>query len=168
MATGRSVPSRCVASTSRSGDLALLGPNGAGKTSTIMAIMGHATMHGGRMLFDGEDMTHCRAGELRRARRRAGARGTANVCRFEVEENLTVGGYPSLGDSRSCQTRTRLRAVPASCRTPLPDRGLDVGGRAADAGDRPCTNGGAEAVSDRRIVARPDAEDGRYLASIRC
>ena len=31
--------------------LALLGPNGAGKTSTIMAIMGHTTIHGGRILF---------------------------------------------------------------------------------------------------------------------
>ena len=37
--------------------LALLGPNGAGKTSTIMAIMGHTTIHGGRILFRGEDIT---------------------------------------------------------------------------------------------------------------
>ncbi|HEY2186763.1 MAG TPA: ATP-binding cassette domain-containing protein, partial [Xanthobacteraceae bacterium] len=36
--------------------LALLGPNGAGKTSTVMAIMGHTTIHGGRILFEGRDI----------------------------------------------------------------------------------------------------------------
>src|SRR5271169_4196858 len=38
--------------------LALLGPNGAGKTSTIMAIMGHTTIHAGRILFEGSDITY--------------------------------------------------------------------------------------------------------------
>ena len=33
---------------------ALLGPNGAGKTSTIMAIMGHVDIQGGRILLAGE------------------------------------------------------------------------------------------------------------------
>src|ERR1700721_3751321 len=37
--------------------LALLGPNGAGKTSTIMAIMGHTTVHHGRIRFEGRDIT---------------------------------------------------------------------------------------------------------------
>src|ERR1700723_2277274 len=40
---------------------ALLGPNGAGKTSTIMAIMGHIDIHGGRILLEGEDITRRRA-----------------------------------------------------------------------------------------------------------
>ena len=40
---------------------ALLGPNGAGKTSTIMAIMGHVDIHGGRILLAGEDITRRRA-----------------------------------------------------------------------------------------------------------
>ena len=40
---------------------ALLGPNGAGKTSTIMAIMGHVDIHGGRILLEGEDITRRRA-----------------------------------------------------------------------------------------------------------
>ena len=37
--------------------LALLGPNGAGKTSTMMAIMGHTTVHHGRIRFEGRDIT---------------------------------------------------------------------------------------------------------------
>src|SRR4029077_15315497 len=35
---------------------ALLGPNGAGKTSTLMAIMGHVDIHGGRILLNSEDI----------------------------------------------------------------------------------------------------------------
>jgi branched-chain amino acid transport system ATP-binding protein len=73
--------------------LALLGPNGAGKTSTIMAVMGHATIHGGRILFEEHDIT--RASAVTRA-----ARGIALVpegrrlfADLTVEENLTVGGY---------------------------------------------------------------------------
>ncbi len=76
-----------------SGSLALLGPNGAGKTSTIMSIMGHTTIHGGRILFDGSDIT--RAPPVDRV-----ALGIALVPEgrrlfsdLTVEENLTVGGY---------------------------------------------------------------------------
>ncbi len=36
--------------------VALIGPNGAGKTSTIMAIMGHVTVTGGAVRFDGQDI----------------------------------------------------------------------------------------------------------------
>jgi branched-chain amino acid transport system ATP-binding protein len=73
--------------------LALLGPNGAGKTSTVMAIMGHTTIHGGRILFEGRDIT--RASPVARA-----PLGIALVPEgrrlfpdLTVEENLTVGGY---------------------------------------------------------------------------
>src|SRR5258708_36999523 len=37
---------------------ALLGPNGAGKASTIMAIMGHVDIHGGRILLEEADITY--------------------------------------------------------------------------------------------------------------
>jgi branched-chain amino acid transport system ATP-binding protein len=73
--------------------LALLGPNGAGKTSTIMAVMGHTTIHGGRILFESQDITAAPA--VGRA-----ALGIALVPEgrrlfgdLTVEENLTVGGY---------------------------------------------------------------------------
>jgi len=73
--------------------LSLLGPNGAGKTSTIMAIMGHTTIHDGRILFEDRDITR------EPAVTRAGL-GIALVPEgrrlfpdLTVEENLTVGGY---------------------------------------------------------------------------
>ncbi len=73
--------------------LALLGPNGAGKTSTIMAIMGHTTVQGGRILFNGEDITHVppvRRVDLGIALVPEGRRLFTDLT---VEENLTVGGY---------------------------------------------------------------------------
>jgi branched-chain amino acid transport system ATP-binding protein len=72
---------------------ALLGPNGAGKTSTIMAIMGHVDIHGGRIWLDGEDIT------ARRAIDRVGLgisivpEGRQLFSDLTVDENLTVGGY---------------------------------------------------------------------------
>jgi branched-chain amino acid transport system ATP-binding protein len=73
--------------------LALLGPNGAGKTSTIMAVMGHATIHAGRILFEERDITRDPAVT------RAGLgislvpEGRRPFFDLTVEENLTVGGY---------------------------------------------------------------------------
>jgi branched-chain amino acid transport system ATP-binding protein len=72
---------------------ALLGPNGAGKTSTIMAIMGHVDIHGGRILFDDVDIT------FRRPIDRVGLgisivpEGRQLFSDLSVDENLTVGGY---------------------------------------------------------------------------
>jgi branched-chain amino acid transport system ATP-binding protein len=72
---------------------ALLGPNGAGKTSTIMAIMGHVDIHGGRILFDGKDVAS------RRVIERVGLgislvpEGRQLFSDLSVDENLTVGGY---------------------------------------------------------------------------
>lgn len=40
--------------------LAIIGPNGAGKTSTINSITGFYTPQEGRILFEGQDITHLR------------------------------------------------------------------------------------------------------------
>jgi len=72
---------------------ALLGPNGAGKTSTIMAIMGHVDINGGRILLEGNDITR------RRAIDRVGLgisivpEGRQLFSDLTIDENLTVGGY---------------------------------------------------------------------------
>jgi branched-chain amino acid transport system ATP-binding protein len=73
--------------------LALLGPNGAGKTSTIMAIMGQTTIHAGRILFEGRDITR-NPGVTRAALGIALVpEGRRLFSDLTVEENLTVGGY---------------------------------------------------------------------------
>src|SRR6202043_3602653 len=82
---------------------ALLGPNGAGKTSTIMAIMGHVDIHGGRIVLEAQDITR------RRAIDRVGLgialvpEGRQLFSDLTVDENLTAGGYarPISRDARS-------------------------------------------------------------------
>jgi branched-chain amino acid transport system ATP-binding protein len=73
--------------------LALLGPNGAGKTSTIMAVMGHTAIHGGRIVLNGEDITH--APPVKRVELGIALvpEGRQLFSDLTVEENLTVGGY---------------------------------------------------------------------------
>jgi branched-chain amino acid transport system ATP-binding protein len=73
--------------------LALLGPNGAGKTSTIMAIMGHTTIHGGRILFAGKDIAHDPAVSRAALGIALVPEGRRLFSDLTVDENLTVGGY---------------------------------------------------------------------------
>ncbi|MBX9844687.1 MAG: ABC transporter ATP-binding protein [Xanthobacteraceae bacterium] len=73
--------------------LALLGPNGAGKTSTIMAIMGHTTIHGGSILFRGEDITHVPPVKRVELGIALVPEGRLLFSDLSVEDNLTVGGY---------------------------------------------------------------------------
>src|SRR5215475_7828715 len=79
---------------------ALLGPNGAGKTSTIMAIMGHVDIHGGRILLEGHDITRRRAIDRVSLGIALVPEGRQLFSDLTVDENLTVGGYarPSLRD----------------------------------------------------------------------
>jgi branched-chain amino acid transport system ATP-binding protein len=72
---------------------ALLGPNGAGKTSTIMAIMGHVDVHGGRILLEGQDITHRRAVDRVDLGIALVPEGRQLFSDLTVDENLTVGGY---------------------------------------------------------------------------
>ncbi len=89
---------------------ALLGPNGAGKTSTIMAIMGHVDVHGGRILLDGADVAH------RRAIDRVGLgislvpEGRQLFSDLTIDENLTVGGYAWAAD-RDAAKRDRVFGI---------------------------------------------------------
>ena len=89
---------------------ALLGPNGAGKTSTLMAIMGHVDIHGGRILLNGEDI------DPRRVIDRVGLgislvpEGRQLFSDLTVDENLTVGGY-ARSAARDAVNRDRLFGI---------------------------------------------------------
>jgi branched-chain amino acid transport system ATP-binding protein len=73
--------------------LALLGPNGAGKTSTLMAIMGHCTIVGGRIWLDGRDITQVPALGRVELGIALVPEGRLLFTDLTVEENLTIGGY---------------------------------------------------------------------------
>jgi branched-chain amino acid transport system ATP-binding protein len=72
---------------------ALLGPNGAGKTSTLMAIMGHVDIHGGRIVLDGQDVTRQRAIDRVGLGIALVPEGRQLFSDLTVDENLTMGGY---------------------------------------------------------------------------
>ena len=73
----------------------IIGPNGAGKTTLIKAIMGLVKPKSGKILYNGQDITHLPA------HKRAGLgigyvpEGRHVFGRLTVEENLTIGAYSS-------------------------------------------------------------------------
>jgi branched-chain amino acid transport system ATP-binding protein len=72
---------------------ALVGANGAGKSSTIMAIVGHVDVFGGRILFDGADITKEPARKRVRRGIAVAPEGRQLFQDLTVDENLTIGGY---------------------------------------------------------------------------
>ena len=73
----------------------VIGPNGAGKTTLIKAIMGLVKPKSGKILYDGQDITHLPA--HKRADLGIGyvPEGRHVFGRLTVEENLTIGAYSS-------------------------------------------------------------------------
>ena len=75
--------------------ISVIGPNGAGKTTLIKAIMGLVKPKSGKILYNGQDITHLPA------HKRAGLgigyvpEGRHVFGRITVEENLTIGAYSS-------------------------------------------------------------------------
>jgi branched-chain amino acid transport system ATP-binding protein len=79
--------------------VSIIGPNGAGKTTLFNLLTGHDTPDGGRIIFDGRDITGLPAHRL-------AARGLARTFQHgRVFANLTVRDNVLLG------AHTRLRAV---------------------------------------------------------
>lgn len=74
-----------------SGKLALIGRNGVGKTTTLKAVMGLADVNGGRILFDGADITHLTPRERAHAGLGYVAQTRDIFPSLSVEENLLAG-----------------------------------------------------------------------------
>ena len=72
-----------------SGELVgLIGPNGAGKSSTLHAIAGVVPAAGGRVVFDGRDITRCSIETIARLGIGLVPEGRQVFSRLTVEENL--------------------------------------------------------------------------------
>ncbi len=76
------------------GEIAVIvGPNGAGKSTAMKAVFGMLTLRGGRVVLDGEDITHL-SPQDRVARGMAFVPQTSNVFpSMSVEENLEMGAF---------------------------------------------------------------------------
>jgi len=73
--------------------VALLGANGAGKTTTLGAISGLLPLRGGRVLWEGEDITTWSPDRRLVAGIVLCPEGRRIFPRLTVEENLRIGGY---------------------------------------------------------------------------
>lgn len=71
----------------------IVGPNGAGKTTLLNSIMGIATIHSGKVMFEGRDITGLPAFKIARAGIAYLPQLGNILSELTVEENLTIAGY---------------------------------------------------------------------------
>jgi len=69
----------------------LIGANGAGKSTLMMTIFGNPRANSGRILFDGQDITHMPPHEIARLRIAQSPEGRRIFPRMSVLENLQMG-----------------------------------------------------------------------------
>lgn len=77
----------------------LLGRNGAGKTTTLSTIMGVIRAQGGRVVFDGEDISRWPIERIARAGIGVTPQGRRIFANLSVRENLTIASREANGDS---------------------------------------------------------------------
>ncbi len=114
--------------------LALLGTNGAGKSTLLRSIAGLLPPIGGRVTFDGHDITGLPAEEIARLGLSLTPGGKGVFPTLTVAENLRLATWMQRHDSRAAdRARRRDRDVPDPRRARGPARGRPVRRRAAAA-----------------------------------
>ena len=71
----------------------LIGANGAGKTTTLRAVTGLVRRSGGRVLYDGADISTLRVHEIARRGLALVPEGRGVFAQLTVDENLAMGAY---------------------------------------------------------------------------
>jgi branched-chain amino acid transport system ATP-binding protein len=71
----------------------LIGANGAGKTTTLRAVTGLVRAAGGRIVYDGSDITALRVHEIARRGLALVPEGRGVFAQLTIEENLAMGAY---------------------------------------------------------------------------
>ena len=73
--------------------VAMIGANGAGKTTTLMCVSGVVRVRGGKVLFDGKDLTRPPAHEVVKLGLTQAPEGRKIFPRLTVLENLQMGAF---------------------------------------------------------------------------
>lgn len=92
--------------------VALIGPNGAGKTSTLQCIAGHVKSKGGRIRFNGKDITTLAPQSRVRDGIALSPEGRKLFGDMTVRENLIVGGFSRPHDATPRNLRRVLDLFP--------------------------------------------------------
>ena len=71
----------------------LIGANGAGKTTTLRAVTGLVRTAGGRILYDGAEITGLRSHQIARRGLALVPEGRGVFAQLTIEENLAMGAY---------------------------------------------------------------------------
>jgi branched-chain amino acid transport system ATP-binding protein len=71
--------------------VALIGSNGAGKSTLMMSVFGRPRAQAGRIVYDGQDITHVPTHEVARLRIAQSPEGRRIFPRMSVVENLQMG-----------------------------------------------------------------------------
>ncbi len=104
----------------------LIGPNGAGKTTLFAAIAGFHKPDGGRIAFEGNDITGlpphkiCAAGMVRTFQI------TQPFAKITVRENIMVGAYLATSDRRAAAAKAEAVAAQVGMADQLDQRGADL------------------------------------------
>ena len=107
---------------------ALIGPNGAGKTTTFQCITGVVPPDGGRVVFDGQDITGWRPDRITRAGLTRTFQIARGISRLSVLDNLLLYAPDQpgerlvsafLGRGRMAEASARERAVRIAARLKL-------------------------------------------------
>ncbi|BCB83867.1 ABC transporter ATP-binding protein [Phytohabitans suffuscus] len=81
----------------------VLGANGAGKSSLLRSIVGLAPKAGGRVTFDGRDITRWRTNRISRAGIALVPEGRRIFSPLSVQDNLLIGGYGNTNRSEKAR-----------------------------------------------------------------
>jgi len=82
----------------------VLGPNGAGKTSLLRSVVGLVPKAGGRVVFEGADITRWRTHRISRAGIALVPEGRRIFSPLSVEDNLLIGAYARTVRSEKTQS----------------------------------------------------------------
>lgn len=90
----------------------LIGANGAGKSTLLMTICGDPRASQGRIVFEGEDITHKPTSQIMRGGLSVVPEGRRVFTGMTVEENLAMGAYFQSREARERQQEIVLELFP--------------------------------------------------------
>ena len=141
----------------------IIGPNGAGKSTLLKTVFGFLHPRGGRIAFDGRDISADVPHVIKRLGIGYVPQGTNTFPQLTVHENLQLGAWVFRRDAARVRrdAGAGLRRVSPAGREAVTARDRAVRRRSQDALDRQGDGDRPPAAIDRRAVGRAVAEDHR-------